>query len=95
MSQYFESEPNNISWLKSAGQWNAKAVYTDYYDWLLKIYNGVETVEGVNIKISTEEYTDYDFVLNTAEETFRLPLLDGSENLVSDRFDNLTLAGAV
>ena len=82
MSQYFESEPNNISWLKSARQWNAKAVHTDYYDWLLKIYNGTETVEGVSVKLSTEEYTDYDFVLNTAEETFRLPLLDGSENIV-------------
>ena len=38
-SQYFENEPNNLSWLKSAGQWNSKDVYTDYYDWLLKERN--------------------------------------------------------
>ena len=90
MSQYFESEPNNISWLKSAGQYNSKAIYPAYYDWLLKIYNGVEVVDGVSVKLSTEEYTDYDFVLNTAEETFRLPLLDGSESLPSNEYENTT-----
>lgn len=35
--------------------------------------------------------TDYDFVINTSAETFRLPLLDGSEWLVSDRYIDLTL----
>ena len=73
-SKYSDHELNNLSWLKSAGQWNAKAVYTDAYDKLLKVYNGTETVEGLSVKLSTETYTDYDFVLNTAEETFRLPL---------------------
>lgn len=91
MSQYFESEPNNISWLKSAGQYNSKAIYPAYYDWLLKIYNGTETVEGVSVKLVTETYDDYDWVLNTADETFRLPLLDGSEDLPSDRYVNLTI----
>ena len=73
-SKYSDHELNNLSWLKSEGQWNAKAVYTDAYDKLLKVYNGTETVEGLSVKLSTEDYTDYDFVLNTAEETFRLPL---------------------
>ena len=41
---------------------------------MLKVYNGTETVEGLSVKLSTETYTDYDFVLNTADETFRLPL---------------------
>ena len=27
--QYFETAPNNISWLKSEGQWNSKVVYID------------------------------------------------------------------
>lgn len=35
--------------------------------------------------------TDYDFKINTSDETFRLPLLDGSECLVSDRYIDLTL----
>ena len=73
-SKYSDHELNNLSWLKSEGQWNAKAVYPDAYDKLLKVYNGTETVEGLSVKLSTEEYTDYDFVLNTADETFRLPL---------------------
>lgn len=73
-SKYSDHELNNLSWLKSSGQWNAKAVYTDAYNKLLKVYNGTETVVGLSVKLSTETYTDYDFVLNTSDETFRLPL---------------------
>lgn len=94
MSKYFKSEPNDISWLKSTGQYNSKIVYPDYYNWLLKIYNNTETVNGVSVKLSTEEYTDYDFVLNTTEETFRLPLLDGSESLPSAKYIDLELLEA-
>ena len=90
-SKYSDHELNNLSWLKSEGQWNAKAVYPTAYDKLLKVYNGTETVAGLSVKLSTETYTDYDFVLNTADETFRLPLLDGSEDLPSDRYDDLEL----
>jgi hypothetical protein len=86
MSQYFNVEPNNVSWLKSNGQWNSKAVYTDYYDWILSNVNG--GVEG--FVLSTDTYTDYDFVINTADETFRLPLLDGSESLVGSRYIEYT-----
>ena len=78
--KYSEYALNNLSWLRSNGQYNAKAVYPAVYDLLLKIYNGTETKTGVNVKLHTEAYTDYDFVLNPAEETFRLPLLDGSED---------------
>ena len=85
MSQYFETAPNNPSWVKSQGQYNSKAVYPDYYDWLLEIYNGTETQEGVSVKLATESYTDYDFVINQADETFRFPLLNGSEAIVSDK----------
>lgn len=73
-SKYSDHELNNLSWLKSEGQWNAKSVYTDAYDKLLKVQNGTETVTGLSVKLSTETYTDYDFVLNTTDETFRLPL---------------------
>lgn len=81
-SKYSPVTLNNLSWLKSLGQWNTKIDYTSYYDWLLRIYNGIETVDGVSVKLSTEAYTDYDFVINTADETFRLPLLNGSESLI-------------
>ena len=72
--KFSEYELNNLSWLRSNGQWNSKAVYPAVYDLLLKIYNGTETKAGVSVKLHTEAYTDYDFVLNTAEETFRLPI---------------------
>ena len=87
-SKYSNYELNNLSWLKSEGQWNAKAVYPTAYDKLLKVYNGTETVEGLSVRLSTEEYTDYDFVLNTAEETFRLPLKNHTAN---DSIEGLTL----
>ena len=71
--KYSEYELNNISWLRSNGQYNSKAVYPAVYDLLLKIYNGTETKAGVSVKLTTETFTDTDFVLNTADETFRLP----------------------
>ena len=72
--KYSEYELNNISWLRSNGQYNSKATYPDAYDLLLKIYNGTETKAGVSVKLSTETFADTDFVLNTSNETFRLPL---------------------
>lgn len=93
-SKYSDHELNNLSWLKSEGQWNAKTVYPTAYDKLLKVYNGTETVVGLSVKLSTEEYTDYDFVLNTAEETFRLPLLDGSENLIGDKYTSYEIGAS-
>lgn len=72
--KYSEYELNNLSWLRSEGQFNTKIVYPAVYDLLLKIYNGTETKAGVSVKLATETFTDYDFVLNTAEETFRLPI---------------------
>ena len=44
-SKYSDHELNNLSWLKSEGQWNAKAVYTDAYDELLREYNDSTSVE--------------------------------------------------
>ena len=72
--KYSEYELNNLSWLRSNGQYNSKAIYPAVYDLLLKIYNGTETKAGVSVKLATENYSDTDFVLNTADETFRLPI---------------------
>ena len=140
-SKYSDHELNNLSWLKSEGQWNAKAVYTDAYDKILENVNKCVkgflgqtmymwgssnggymttsltpvvgsvvysygskklvgyitevdlTIPAVSIRddvggvsytnvgrytpsdeSSSAYITDYDFVLNTADETFRLPL---------------------
>lgn len=165
MSQYFNVEPNNLSWLKSDGVYKPKSVYADYYNWILENVNkGVEGFKGQEgycfIATDSSSYywwvstespvvgasvyrydagvnsmffdgtvetltsngftftsifesssytvtrdsskdtsilhpaawiTDYDFEINTSAETFRLPLLDGSECLVSDRYIDLTL----
>lgn len=165
MSQYFDVEPNNLSWLKSDGVYKPKSVYPDYYNWILEnvnkgvkgfkgqegycfiatdssgyywwvstespvvgasvyrydagvnsmFFNGtVETLtsngftftsifEGSSYTVTRDSskdtsilhptawITDNDFEINTSDETFRLPLLDGSECLVSDRYIDLTL----
>ena len=94
-SQYFESAPNNPSWVKSTGTYLSKAVYPDYYDWLLRIYNGTETQEGVSVKeIGASDIADYDFVINQTDETFRLPLLNGEENLPSGKKISLSLGNS-
>lgn len=82
-SKYSPVALNNLSWLKSEGQWNSKAIYPSYYDWALTNFNN--GVEG--FALSTGEYTDYDVVINPAEETFRLSLLDGSESIID--WDNI------
>lgn len=65
---------SNASWLLSNGQFNSGATYVAVYELLLKIHNGTETKAGVSVKLSTEAYTDTDFVINTADTTFRLPI---------------------
>ena len=72
--KYSEYELNNISWLRSQGQFNSNTIYPAVYELLLKIYNGTETKAGVNVKLATEDYSDTDFVLNPQDNTFRLPI---------------------
>ena len=72
--KWSEYELNNASWLLSNGQFNSGATYVAVYELLLKIHNGTETKDGVSVKLSTEAYTDTDFVINTADTTFRLPI---------------------
>lgn len=80
MSQYYKGIMNNNSWLKSAGQWNDGTIYTGIYAWIQeRLAAGTD-----GFKASTETYTDYDFVLNAAEQTFRLPLKNGQEGVFAD-----------
>lgn len=72
--KWSEYELSNASWLLSNGQFNSGATYPAVYELLLKIKNGTETKDGVSVKLSTEAYTDTDFVINTADTTFRLPV---------------------
>lgn len=72
--KWSEYEITNASWLLSNGQFNSGATYISVYNLLLEIYNGTTTKAGVSVKLSTEDYTDTDFVLNTTDTTFRLPV---------------------
>lgn len=72
--KWSEYEITNTSWLISDGAFHSGATYVSVYELLLKIKNGTETKEGVSVKLSTEAYEDTDFVLNTTDTTFRLPI---------------------
>ena len=72
--KWSEYELNNASWLLSNGAFHSGATYVAVYELLLKIHNGTTTKYGVSVKLSTEAYTDTDFVINTADTTFRLPI---------------------
>lgn len=87
MNLYYKGEMNNISWLKSASQQNTKVLYPDFYNWVLTNVNAGKD----GFKLSTaSDITDYDFVVNTTDETFRLPLLNGGENLPDNSSDKIT-----
>ena len=72
--KWSEYELNNASWLISNGAFHSGTVYKAVYELLLKIKNGAVTKDGASVKLSTEDYTDTDFVLNTSNTTFRLPI---------------------
>lgn len=78
----------NASWLISNGTFHSGATYVTAYQALVvennssiaagttvTLPNGKSyTKRGLSVKLSTEAYTDYDFVLNNANTTFRLPI---------------------
>lgn len=97
-SKYFEANPYNASWLLSNGQYNAKITYPDMWAQLQVELNSSlnkgDTVvidgktyvkRGLPVVLSTNTITDYDWVVNTGDETFRLPLLNGERVLVDKK----------
>ncbi len=90
MYQYFETEPNNLSWLKSEGQWNNGSIYESFYEWLVNSYNDTES--GVSVKLNTETYTNFDYVLNQDDKTFRLPI-EVKQKFYNDLTGNIPVAG--
>ena len=82
--KFFEKPVYNSSWLISNGSFTgSKAVHPHAYNALLIELNAdIEvgttqnnyTKRGLPVKLATDSYTDYDFVVNPADETFRPPL---------------------
>ena len=88
--KYFENEIYNVSWLLANGTYNgSNAIHPSAYQALL-VENNTEIVigstvtlpigteytkRGLSVKLSTDsDITDYDFVVNASDETFRLPI---------------------
>lgn len=90
MYQYFETNPNNVSWLKSEGQWNNGGVYESFYEWLVNSYNDTES--GVSVKLNYDTYTNFDYVLNQNDKTFRLPI-EVKQKFYNDISGNIPVAG--
>jgi hypothetical protein len=94
-SKYFETEVYNLSWLRANGSFNgSNAVHPSVYNALLIELNtdiaigeteNNYTKRGLPVKLSTNTYTDEDFVVNIAEETFRLPLVTENRVLVEKK----------
>ena len=86
--KYSEAKLYNASWLLSNGQWNSGTVYVTAFEGLQVEQNSTVVVgttvdlpsgskytkRGLSVKLNSETYTDYDFVINTTDQTFRLPL---------------------
>lgn len=89
-SKYSPVALDGLSWIKADGSFLSSTKYPDAYNELVK---ELETpTRNLPIKRSTDVYGDFDIVVNETEQTFRLPLLNGSEVLPSDKYDDLTLA---
>ena len=71
----------------SLGSWLSGNVYTTAYNEL------VNKLGTDNVKSVTDSYTDYDFVVNQDDMTFRLPLLNGEEDLIGGKSVNYTFTG--
>ena len=95
-NKYVEAPLYNLSWLKSDGEYKPKTTYPKAYEALVVENNssiaigatvdlpsGTKyTKRGLSVKLSTDEsVTDYDFRINTTDETFRLPLKNGQEGV--------------
>lgn len=94
-SMWSDVDPYNASWLESNGSYNARTVYPDYYDWLNSKIGQVVTANGGKVVLSTDTITDYDFVINQNDQTFRLPLLNGEESFVGNTSQTLSTADIV
>ena len=82
--KYFDAPVYNVSWLQANESYTGSlAFHPRAYNALLIEQNpnvlvGTTvdnyTKRGLSVKLNTEDYTDYDFVLNTTSQTFRCPL---------------------
>lgn len=84
---------NNLSWLRSVGQENPAGVHQDFYNWA--VANIGQTFGAGLIKDSSAtDITEYDLVVDQANQTFILPTLNGSENTMSAKYSAMSINGS-
>ncbi len=89
-STYQSGRTPSSAFLASLGQQNSGTLYSTFYtEFSAKI--GQAFGAGFVKAHTASDITDYDLVINQDDQTFRLPLLNGSEDLPSNKYDNLTL----
>lgn len=89
MVQRTNNKLNNMSWLQSDGTFHSGNSYPDFYQWLLKEKNNTES--DITVKFSTDsDITEYDYVVNVSDVTFKLPTLLGDENVQSTEYIDIS-----
>lgn len=64
---------DTIYWAE-CGSTHSKIEFRDFYNWLYKIYSGSLSVTNISVKnINDSDIGKFDFVIDIANETFRLP----------------------
>ena len=85
MYQYSDIELDNPGWLLSEGQWNSGALYPSFYRWIRKqIDLGRDKFKLWNNP--NYSVTRYDYVINEADGTFRLPLVASVSDFAQKRY---------
>lgn len=84
-SDYQKGVTPSSAFLASLGQQNSGTLYPSFYnEFSAKI--GQAFGAGFIKAHTASDITDYDLVINQDEQTFRLPLKNGKENLVGDEY---------
>lgn len=84
-SDYQSGVAPSSAFLASLGQQNSGTLYPSFYnEFSTKI--GQAFGAGFVKAHTASDITDYDLVINQDEQTFRLPLKNGDENLVGDEY---------
>lgn len=84
-SDYQAGVTPSSAFLASLGQQNSGTLYPSFYnEFSTKI--GQAFGAGFVKAHTASDITDYDLVINQDEQTFRLPLKNGDENLVGDEY---------
>lgn len=84
---------NNNSWLRSTGQENSGTEFIGFYNWA--VANIGQPFGAGLIKESTAtDITEYDLVIDQAKQTFILPTLNGSENIMSAKYSAMNITGS-